>query len=181
MDDSMTNVASTHRQAKADASATCASAAVTPEKPGTAGTAKCGNGTGRPVIVLNANETAWFVRSSVPVARANFFYPFFTLPSTPIMLNRRQQSTAPAPSSNAPAAGKLFFMLFLVSLRIVALGAQHGLMASNGTLLRQRPKLVRAPAAPALTPLQFATGSCLSPLTVHTSSIPAPKGATFPC
>jgi hypothetical protein len=42
-----------------------------------------------------------------------FFLSF--LPSTTIMLNKRQQSTAPEPSSNA-AAGKLFLhtLLFLV-------------------------------------------------------------------
>jgi len=57
-----------------------------------------------PVVVLNAfTERGLFVLLTPSQSQLFFFLSF---PSTPIMLNRRQQST-PAPASDAPA-GKLF-------------------------------------------------------------------------
>jgi hypothetical protein len=127
-------------------------AAVTPEKPGTAGTAKGGNRTGRSLSLMRMRQRGSFF---CPRCTGNLFLSFLYLylqhpscrtdDSSPLRLRLARMPQQPVSFLH------ILFMLFLVSLRIVALGAQHGLVSSNGTLLRQRPKLVACPSSPSST------------------------------
>ena len=127
---------------------------------------------------LLRRKTAWFIRFSVPVALPNFLLPPYL--STPIMLNGRQESTAPtpaaAPASNAPA-GKLFnlfnsfslcsFWLVRVDRGVVGPGRadntascpQMGLFCASA----QSPCVCVPKFAQHTTPLRCTTG-LLSPL-----------------
>jgi hypothetical protein len=136
-------------------------------KTGDCGDCQDGNRTGRSLslCVLNAS----FVRSSVPVARANAFFllSLYLLPPTPIMLNRRQLSTAPAASSNAPPAGKLFFMLVLASRRIVAMGARNTASCPQMGLFCASAQSSCVPQSPSTNTTPVCHGLLSSPLTAR--------------
>ena len=123
-----------------------------------------------PVADPNASlmriEPGLFVLLSPLHGPARFFLlSLYPLPPTPIMLNRRQQSTAPAASSNAPPAGKLFFMPFLVSGQIVPSWpwARNTASCPQMALFCASAQSSCVPQSPSQTPLQPATGSCFLP------------------
>lgn len=150
------------------------------------GTARGGNRAGRSLSLI-AKECVGLFGFLPPLHTLTFFLrslPCFN--ATTMMLNRRQQSTAPVADSSIPA-GKLFYIVFLSSfwsslsiildLIVSARTRPHVLL--RGTHLRQRPcPLVALCTRPSTNTTYHRRLSFLLPHRYSYTPVPPLKGVT---